>query len=111
MMRGGLAVDTNPKEVASLMFPCGIPNCAWLKALKNSLRNWRLNLSVKCVSFWMLISQLLIPGPWKKRRLAAPSCPLLAGTQNREGVKDGVPDRGLVNANDPPAKLGVSVGN
>jgi hypothetical protein len=42
-------------------------NCAWLKALKNSKRNSIILCSVTRMSRSRAVSQLLTPGPWKKR--------------------------------------------
>src|SRR5215469_11063892 len=50
-------------------------NWAWLKTLKNSPRNCRFTRSVMKVVFNRAKSQLLTPGPWKKRRFALPSWP------------------------------------
>ena len=43
-MRGSRALSTIPKEL-ELMFPLGFKNCAWLKMLKNSARNWAVTRS------------------------------------------------------------------
>src|SRR5271169_492975 len=99
MMRDGLAVVTSPK-LASVMVPSGGPNCAWLKALKNSARNATFILSVSLVSFCKVMSQLLSPGPWKKKRGASPSCPM-ASLVNREVLKYGCLERGLVKFRGP----------
>src|SRR5215472_4385829 len=109
MMRPGFAEVTSPK-VESVMLPSGRPNCAWLKALKNSARNATFMLSVMLVIFCKLMSQLLSPGPWKKKRGAFPSCPI-ASSENKEVLKYGFLERGLVKFKGPGVKLGVSRGS
>src|SRR5215469_5182278 len=93
MMRGGLAVVTMPKLDPASIFPLGSPNCAWLKALKSSARNCSVVDSVMVVSFSSAMSQLLSPGPLKKRRLDVPNCPICSWLKT-EDVKYGWPERG-----------------
>ena len=71
---GALALVTLPKfELVKL--PDGLPNWAWLNALKNSARICTDHLSVIRVSLCTAKSQLLVPGPWKNRRFALPNFP------------------------------------
>src|SRR6266478_2838445 len=84
-MRGSRALVILPKSVES-MLPPGLVNCAWLKILKASNLNSRLLASVRLMSFNKAMSQLLRPGPWKKRRLELPICPR-ASLVKREVLK------------------------
>src|SRR5579885_3034134 len=73
-MRGSRALVTRPKLLL-LMSPVGLLNCAWLKMLKNSPRISKCIDSLRGISLVIPRSVLLIPGPWKKRRLAVPKDP------------------------------------
>src|SRR5580704_2692468 len=55
--------------------PLVATNCVWLNTLKNSALNSKCIRSLTRNSFRSATSQLLIPGPRKKRRLAFPSWP------------------------------------
>jgi len=75
-------------ETAPLVKTCpGGPNCVRLNALKNSVRNCKLTLSVTDVSFTIAKSQLLIPGA-----RMAPSVRLSSPKVNSAGaVKHALP--------------------
>ena len=73
-MRMARALVTFPK-LSLLMSPLGLANCAWLNMLKNSPRISKDFASVTGITFWIPKSVLLMPGPWKKRRLAVPKLP------------------------------------
>src|SRR5580658_9297854 len=73
-MRGARALVTTPKLLLA-KFPDGLLNCAWLKILKNSVRNSSEVRSVIAVVFSNAKSVLRIPGPWKNRRFALPNVP------------------------------------
>src|SRR5260370_30930055 len=79
-MRGG-ATDVAWPKFPAFTFPCTKLNWAWLKTLKNSARNCKFSLSVRRVSFNKAMSQLLTPGPWKKRRCEFPSCPTVSSVK------------------------------
>src|SRR5580698_1696955 len=58
----------------------------------------------------MLMSQLLTPGPWKKRRGEFPSWP--SGSKLKsEVLKYGCPERGFVKFSGPPLYSGESYGS
>src|SRR5215469_17942759 len=103
-MRGGLAVVTSPNELL-LTFPSGSPNCAWLNALKSSTRNSAFILSVTAVSLSSAMSQLLRPGPEKKRRRDVPSLPRASG-ENSDVLKYDCPERGSAMRSEPGVKFG-----
>jgi hypothetical protein len=71
----GCRTDCARPNVELFTFPFTAKNWAWLKRLKNSARNCRFVLCVIWVFFNTAMSQFLMPGPWKKRRLAFPNCP------------------------------------
>jgi hypothetical protein len=73
-MRMARALVMFPKLLL-LMSPVGLLNCAWLKTLKNSPRISKDLASVTGINFWIPKSVLLMPGPWKNRRLAVPNVP------------------------------------
>ena len=73
-MRGSRALVTTPKLLLK-KFPFGLPNCVWLKMLKNSARNSTAVDSVTAVDFISAKSVLKIPGPWKNRLLELPNVP------------------------------------
>src|ERR1700722_8165566 len=108
-MRDEFAVVTRPKLVVSFTLSSTEPNCVWLKALKNSERKINVVDSVTLVAFCTLISQLLMPGPWKKRRLALPSRPIGSGA-NKDVLKYG-PLRGFEIFREPGVYSGVSSGS
>src|SRR5262249_29838777 len=73
-MRPALALVTRPK-FPLVKLPVGLLNCACSNALKNSARNCTDMLSRTRVTFCNPMSQLLNPGPWKKRALELPIVP------------------------------------
>src|SRR5215467_13499794 len=72
--RKGRALVTFPKSLW-LMLPPGLLNWAWLNTLKNSPRISKDLASVIGIVFCIPKSVLMMPGPWKNRRLAVPNVP------------------------------------
>ena len=74
MILGARALLTSPK----LRFPTrpfGLRNCAWLKALNISTRNWTNWLSAIGNCFWMPNAKLFSPGPLIGARSEFPKNP------------------------------------
>src|SRR6185295_6541000 len=73
--RGARADVMRPNCTGALTFVAGAKNCAWLKALKNSARNWRLKRSWKLLFLTAARFQLFVPGPMMILRPAVPNVP------------------------------------
>ena len=73
-MRPGSVPVAVPNSLLA-MLPTTPLKLAWLKMLKNSPRIIMDILSLMAMLFDVPKSVLMMPGPWKKRTAALPSCP------------------------------------
>src|SRR5262247_1605789 len=82
-MRAALALVILPKTAVSATLRFGAFHWVWLKALKDSKRNWKLTFSVMAKFLNNPVSQLLTPGARKMLRPEVPRNPA-AGCLNAE---------------------------